>query len=94
MCRGGGFWVEKSKHVQKQERTHPASPRAGRDVWLGCKVRSSSQTGERYSSPKAGLRMVGVSTRPLEVVGGLVGVGGGECFVMYQAVLLVASIGS
>ena len=40
------------------------------------------------------LRMVGVSTRPLEVVGGLVGVGGGECFMMYQVVLLVASIGN
>lgn len=49
-----------------------------------------SMRGEWYLSPEAILRMVGVHTRPLEVVG----VGGGGCFMMCQVLLLGASIGN
>lgn len=47
----------------------PCRPSGRKGRVLGYKVRRRSRTGERYLSLKAVLRMVGVNTRPLGVVG-------------------------
>lgn len=61
-------------------------------MWPG--FRMIKGKGERYLSPNAILRIVGINMRPLEVVGGLVVIGGGGCFMMCQAgSALRASIG-